>query len=94
MTGFEDRMAALRARFVERAGEDRAVMSAALHAGDHAAMRRIAHSLAGNAGIFGFTEITGAARAIEDALDIDTSGDALCRLCRELDDKLAALSRQ
>lgn len=91
MTGFDDRLADLRARFVERVGKDRAAMSAALDAKDHIAMRRIAHSLTGNAGIFGFPEITDAARAIEDALDSKASGDTLRRLCRELDDKVAAL---
>jgi len=91
MTGFDDRMAELRTRFVERAKEDRAALTAALVEGDHAAVRRIAHSLAGNAGIFGFPGITDAARAIEDALDARVRGDMLQRLCRNLDKSLATL---
>lgn len=91
MSGFDDRMTQLRARFVARAREDRSALQEVARRGDRARLREIAHSLAGNGGIFGFPEISAAASAVEDALDEDAPGEALDRLCRQLDDRLAAL---
>lgn len=92
MSGFDDRMAQLRARFIVRAREDRNALREGGGAGDRARLREIAHSLAGNGGIFGFPEISAAASAIEDALDEDAPAETLDRLCRQLDDRLAALA--
>lgn len=71
MSAFDDRLAALRARFLARAADDHAALTAARDAGDREAIRSIAHSLAGGAGIFGFPEVSAAARALEEADEED-----------------------
>lgn len=68
MDDFERRMDALRARFAERAVVDRAALCAAWEAGDRDALLRTAHSLAGNAGLFGHPGLSEAARLLEEAL--------------------------
>lgn len=69
MEEFERRMAALRDRFVERARADAAALRTAAAKADRAALRQIAHGLAGNAGLFGHAELGQAARALEIVLD-------------------------
>lgn len=91
MSGFDDRIAQLRARFIVRAREDRNILREAQRDGDRARLREIAHSLAGNGGIFGFPEISAAASAVEDALDENVPEDALRALCGQLDERLAAV---
>jgi HPt (histidine-containing phosphotransfer) domain-containing protein len=71
MTDFDDRLAALRARFLARAADDRAALATAQKANDREAIRRIAHGLAGAAGVFGFADISAAARAVEEAGEDD-----------------------
>lgn len=61
-----DPLAALRARFVERALQDASTLEAALKKDDHQAMEQVAHSLAGAAGVFGFADLGEAARLIDD----------------------------
>jgi HPt (histidine-containing phosphotransfer) domain-containing protein len=58
MTDFDARMAELRARFLQEAGKERERLIEAFRDDDHAAMRRIAHSLSGRAGMFGFPEVS------------------------------------
>lgn len=69
MDDFERRMEALKLRFAERAGADRTALNDAWVARDDDAIRRISHSLAGNAGMFGYSDLGDAARELEEALD-------------------------
>lgn len=75
MDDFERRMDALRARFAERAVVDRAALCAAWEADDRDALLRTAHSLAGNAGLFGHPRLSEAARLLEEALGESTSDE-------------------
>ena len=69
-----NRIAALRQRFVERAAGEREHLALLLHdlrAGtlpeeQRAEMRRLAHSLAGTGGTFGFAEVSDAADRVEE----------------------------
>jgi HPt (histidine-containing phosphotransfer) domain-containing protein len=61
-----DPLAALRGDFVIRARADRADLIAALTAGDLTRIERLAHGLAGSAGIFGYAEASAAALAVDD----------------------------
>lgn len=69
--GFDERMAALRERFLERARNDATELAAAERAGDGGAVRSIAHKLAGVAGTLGFPQISVMAREVEEAADAD-----------------------
>lgn len=77
MDEFERRMDALRSRFVERAATDAAALRSAWAERDAEAVRRIAHSLAGNAGMFGHPRLSEAASALEEALTPAASEDEL-----------------
>ena len=66
MSEFEERMAALRARFIERARHDHQALGEALSAQDLAAIRHVAHGLSGIAGMFGHEAIGTAAATVED----------------------------
>lgn len=77
MNGFEDRMAQLRARFVTRATRERDELKAARTRGDRQEMRRLAHSLSGAGGLFGFPDISEAAEQLERAIDRGEEGAAL-----------------
>lgn len=81
-------MEALRARFVERAAADATALRGAWAQGDMESIRRIAHSLAGNAGMFGQPQLSEAAGALEDALATPPSED---RVRRKLDAVLALI---
>ena len=63
----DDRMAALRQRFVAAAGEQAEQIEALLQAGDLAAVRQLAHSLAGRSGMFGFADLGDLARLADEA---------------------------
>ncbi len=69
MDAFSERMQQLRTRFTERALRERDELQAALSTGDHATAIRILHSLAGNAGMFGYPKLSVAARELEEALE-------------------------
>lgn len=60
-----DTLDAIRQRFRERALADAEALSEALRAGNRAQIEALAHGLAGAAGIFGFTEIGGKAKAVD-----------------------------
>ena len=77
MDDFERRMEALKARFAQRAALDRIALNGAWAARDDDAIRRISHSLAGNAGMFGYPELGEAARQLEEALDRTAPEDQL-----------------
>lgn len=80
MDEFERRMEALKARFVERAVGDGLALREARAAGDRVGMRRIAHGLAGNAGLFGQPQLGETASALDDALGTPASDEQLAPL--------------
>lgn len=61
-----DPLEALRPLFMARCGEDLAGLRRAREEGDASALARLAHSLAGSAGSFGFPEITRLARIVDE----------------------------
>jgi HPt (histidine-containing phosphotransfer) domain-containing protein len=79
MDEFERRMEALRSRFVERAATDEAALRSAWAGRDVETVRRIAHSLAGNAGMFGHPQLSEAAGALEEALTPSFSEEDVAR---------------
>ena len=91
MTGFGDRLAVFRQRFLARAAEDAAAMKAELDVEAWDDLRRRTHSLAGNAGLFGFPEITDEARRLEEAIDEDEGDEEIVALARRLIATLEAL---
>lgn len=92
MAEIDARLAAIAERFAAQAGETAAAIGAALDAGNHAELARLAHSLAGRAGMFGYGVIGDAARAVEEAVDAGASGKAIAKLTRDLLDGLADLN--
>ena len=68
-----DRMEALRLSFCARALEEADQLEAALAANDRVVIERLAHTLAGTAGLFGYQRIGAAARAVDGAF---ARGDA------------------
>lgn len=82
MSALEERLEALRTRFLVRARADQAALLVARKAGDTAEIRRLCHGLAGAAGTFGFPKISAAALRVEEAEDVDT---CLPRLLHLLD---------
>ncbi|MBA3669161.1 MAG: Hpt domain-containing protein [Sphingomonas sp.] len=80
MSDFDDRMAQLRARFVFRAQCERTQFEAAMQSLDRVEMKRLAHGLAGSAGVFGFHTISLDAQAVEVAVDAAAKDDELRRL--------------
>lgn len=75
MAAFDDRLRALRERFVARSRSEGMMLAKALAADDRAELQRIAHSLAGAGGLFGHPEISDAGQSLEDALDEGTTED-------------------
>ncbi|MBT2133023.1 Hpt domain-containing protein [Croceibacterium sp. LX-88] len=69
MTQFEQRMEVLRARFIARCRTEVSELRGAFQQDDLTTLRRIGHSLAGNAGLFGFPRLSVRARELEDAID-------------------------
>lgn len=90
MTQFDQKMDALRTRFISRASSEIAALCEAHLEHDEAAMRRIAHSLAGNAGLFGWPELGQRAREFEELLDRPASAE---EVRAKLDAVLAAIHR-
>lgn len=90
MTGFDERMAGLRAHFRLRIANERARLQTAVDAGDWTEARRLSHGLSGSAGMFGFSAISTAAQALEEAIDAGADGPELRRaatgLLSSLDD--------
>jgi HPt (histidine-containing phosphotransfer) domain-containing protein len=72
MSEFDERMALLRERFAARCGERHGQLAAVLHGRDAAAVVRIAHELAGTAGIFGYAQLS---RMAQDLEEIARAGD-------------------
>lgn len=93
MAEIDARLAAIAERFAAQAAETAAEIGSALDRGDGPELARLAHSLAGRAGMFGFSAIGDAARRVEEALDAGVSGQELACLTRGLLAHLAELNR-
>jgi HPt (histidine-containing phosphotransfer) domain-containing protein len=93
MAEIDARLAAIAERFAAQAGETADAIGAAMAAGNRAELARLAHSLAGRAGMFGYGAIGDAARAVEEAVDGDASGKAIAKMTGDLLDRLADLNR-
>lgn len=93
MTPFEERMAALRLRFVDRAREECKAIAAATGASlDRDTLRRRAHAIAGSAGLFGFGDIGEEAARLEEAIDEDAPDEQVRALADVLEASLARLA--
>jgi HPt (histidine-containing phosphotransfer) domain-containing protein len=88
MTGSEDRMARLKDRFIARSQGDRDALVKAFDDGDREVLRRLAHSLSGAGGIFGFTGISRRAADLEQGIDRDEPRDHLRALLESLLDEI------
>lgn len=84
MSAFEDRFAELRAKFAERSLSDRDRLKAAFDHNDREGLKQIAHSLAGNGGLFGYPQVSAAGLALEEAIDNGVDGEALGAAVRNL----------
>lgn len=82
------KLAELSQRFVDRAADERAAIEQGLADGDRPAIAWRAHTLAGNAGMFGHPDISAAALALEEAAE---NGGELEPLASRLLRLLAAL---
>jgi HPt (histidine-containing phosphotransfer) domain-containing protein len=63
----DDRMAALRQRFIAAAAGQADEIEALLRQGELEGVRHLAHGLAGRSGMFGFVELGEAARRLDEA---------------------------
>lgn len=88
MSDAEAQMRRLRERFLARAESDRATMISALAVGDRAGLLKLAHGLAGVAGIFGYGDISSRASALEDAVDAGAGEEMVSVLAQALIDAL------
>jgi len=91
MAEIDARLAAIAERFAAQASETAAEIDVALDRGDWAELARLGHSLAGRAGMFGYTAIGDAARRVEEAVDGGLSGEVIAGLTRNLLAQLALL---
>ena len=91
MTSFDERLTELRAKFIARSRSERAALAAASERGDLAEIKRVAHSLAGSGGLFGFPEISVAGQDLEAALDYGADAELLKPKCEALLRQLEAL---
>lgn len=84
MNPLEDRLRELRALFVEGSQADLQALERACQEGDREELRRLAHVLAGNGGLFGFPNIRRAAEKLTDALDEEVDDERLREACGAL----------
>lgn len=84
MAEFDDRMAALRGRFITQTAKDMERLRAGIVARAWVDVRDICHGLAGRAGMFGFPELGDAARALEESIDRCDAPESLDRLTDQL----------
>jgi HPt (histidine-containing phosphotransfer) domain-containing protein len=92
MADIDARLAAIAERFAAQAAETAAEIGVALDREDRPELARLAHSLAGRAGMFGYGAIGDAARRVEEAVDAGVSGPELAGLTRDLLGHLAELN--
>lgn len=93
MAEIDARLAAIAERFAAQAGETAAEIAAALDREDWSELARLSHSLAGRAGMFGYSAIGDAARSVEEAVDAGLADDVKVRLAQDLLAQMAALNR-
>lgn len=89
-----DRLAALRARFVARAEEDRRLLAALgppFSPAEREQVRLVAHRLAGAAGTFGYPEASEAAFRLEEVCETGSDDLALREALDGLDAALAGV---
>ena len=87
---FDERMAQLRVRFLTRAAAERLQLADAAERLDREELRRLAHGIAGSAGVFGFPDIGERARALEEAVDAGCGEAELSSLTVALTDLMEA----
>ena len=90
MNYFDERMLALREKFVERARQESTVLGAG-HALNSSELLAIAHRLSGSAGMFGFRQLSDCAEAVEEAVRRDETSELLQRLIDDLRAQIAAI---
>lgn len=83
MSDFDERMAALGERFRARCRADLEPLRDALAMDERAKVASLAHSLAGNAGLFGFAELGERAVALETAARAEGATTGEVRACGE-----------
>lgn len=93
MAEIDARFAAIAERFAAQAGETAGEIAAALDREDWSELARLGHSLAGRAGMFGYSAIGDAARRVEEAVDAGLSSDLIASLTQDLLGQMAALDR-
>ncbi|MEN3748244.1 Hpt domain-containing protein [Sphingomonas sp. HF-S3] len=93
MTSFEERLGAIRLRFIEQAGLDADAIERSLDEGAWKSVRDLGHGIAGRAGMFGFDDLTDSARQLERAIDGAQPTDHLHALARALIADLRGLPR-
>jgi HPt (histidine-containing phosphotransfer) domain-containing protein len=91
VTDFAERMQALRRRFIDQAGEEAGEIERHAAAGAWRDVRDLSHRLAGRAGMFGFSELTDLARALEEAVEAAAPPDRLQALAAELVQRLRTI---
>ncbi|PXA91953.1 hypothetical protein DMC47_24470 [Nostoc sp. 3335mG] len=93
MTDFEERLGAIRLRFIEQAGLDADAIRANVDAAAWKAVRDLSHGIAGRAGMFGFDALTDTARQLERAIDASEPDARLRQLAEVLIADLRGLAR-
>jgi HPt (histidine-containing phosphotransfer) domain-containing protein len=91
MSEIDERLAALAARFADQAIASIDLIEACLARRAWTELSEPCHSLAGRAGMFGYSAIGDAARSVEEAIDAGASPDELELLAGQLLDRLNAL---
>ena len=94
MAEFDERVAALTARFTGEAIGSMAVIEACLTRRAWADLSTQCHSLAGRAGMFGQASLGEAARAVEEAIDAKAPATVIKPLALDLLDQLRALRQE
>ena len=93
MTRFDERMAALRGDFIDRASADASTIEGHAAAGEWPKIRDLSHGIVGRAGIFGFPEISDDARELERAVECGAPEPHLSTLAKGLIRGLRSLAR-
>lgn len=94
MTGFDERMAALRQRFIARAADEAVEVESLIAATNWSGLRDLAHGLAGRAGMFGFPEVGERARQLEEAIDARAEAGLVRNLAADMLSNLRSLAQE
>lgn len=93
MAEIDARLAAIAERFAAQAATTAAEITAVLDRKDWSELARVAHSLAGRAGMFGYVAMGDAARSVEEAVDAGLSNETITDLTQDLLGRMAELIR-